>query len=594
MKINLKLIIAFALALLITSVSVSYVSFSKAREIAEAGELKNMSEIINLIDINVTSKSRLIGNTIQTAAASGTMRYLFANLDQPAPTVSEEGLDFLGRMFQELGQVDRLLLLRGEDVYVLRLAAAAGGTGRRVRLNKLSPSDVPQDTTDRIGTLLAQPPGSNTAFFGVGQNLLAPPATPESKVPEAIFAGIRLPEAGAVPLGILCAIDVKTYYNILPISMGLLQNQTTFILDGEDRIISANKSLDQAWVDGIVQVTDLGSRKYNYRDGTTDYFVYKQYNGLTGWNSYTVINADRIFPEQAILKNFIINFALVTTVFSGFLFVLMSTHFTRPLKELIEAMRLARQGNYGVHVDEDRRDEIGDLNKAYNFLLDEINRLIHQVYEEKLAIRNAQLTALQAQINPHFLYNTLDSINWMLIDKGDFTSSRIIQSLGRMLRYSISTEDADVTLADEISFVKSYLLIQKNRMEDRLDYSIEIPPALLDQPVPRLFLQPIVENAIKHGLNATSQSGKIRIWAEKGDGVRVVVEDTGVGMSQEAIDRLGQVPLPKDDDSTHIGLANVDRRIKLKYGEDYGLSIQSRKNQGTAVTIRLPKGGSSG
>ncbi len=375
--------------------------------------------------------------------------------------------------------------------------------------------------------------------------------------------------------------------------MGLLQNQTTFILDQQNKVISSNKSLDQAWVDEIVKVTDLGSRKYTYDDGQSLFYIYKQYNGLTGWNSYSVSNADRIFPEQGILKNFIINFALVTTIFSGILFILMSTYFIKPLNDLIHAMKLARQGNYGIRVNESRQDEIGDLNKAYNFLINEINRLIHEVYEEKLAIKSAQINALQAQVNPHFLYNTLDSINWMLIDKGDFQSSRIIQSLGKMLRYSINTDETDVTLRDEINFVENYLQIQKNRMEDRLNYQITIPEELLDKTVPKLFLQPIVENAIKHGLNSTGKPGTIRIWAEQGELIRVMVEDTGVGMSRAKLESLGtKDPIGTlSEDSTHIGLANVNQRIKLKYGEKYGVLIKSKPGVGTKVTILLPKTG---
>ncbi len=589
MKINAKLIIAFALALLITSVSVSYFSFSKAREIAVDGELKNMSEIINLIDINVTSKSRLIGNAIKTAANSGTIRYLFSNIEQSDITLTEEGFDYLNRLFQELGQINGVYLLWGDEVLMIQLDepvdSPTGPSQRTVRLEKITKTADLARRTDRMLNQLTQANQSGTRFFGVDQSL----SSRDPETPGVLFAGIRVDSPDQIPMAILCEVDVIEYYNILPISMGLLQNQTTFILDQQNNIISSNKSLDRVWVNEIVKTANLGSRKYTMTSDGTDYYIYKQYNGLTGWNSYSIIKARLIFVEQEILKNFIVNFALITTIFSGILFILMSTHFTKPLKDLIGAMKLARSGNYDIRVDDSRKDEIGDLNKAYNFLIDEINRLVHEVYEEKLAIKNAQINALQAQVNPHFLYNTLDSINWMLIDKGDFQSSRIIQSLGKMLRYSINTDESDVPLEAEIDFVENYLRIQKNRMEENLNFEIAIPPELLTLPVPKLFLQPIVENAIKHGLNSMGRAGTIKIWATGGETVQVMVEDDGIGMSPEKIQSLGELKSQTNLDSTHIGLVNVNQRIKLKYGEAYGILIDSQPGEGTKVTIRLPK-----
>ena len=585
MKINFKLILSFLLAVLLTSVSVSYFSFTKAREIAVENELKNMSEIINLIDIIVTSKSRLIGSTIQTAAGSSTIRTLFANIRDAKIRLTDEGFDYLNRLFQDLGQTNRIFLIYGDEVLMIRLEDAQAMAGQQqVQLDKVTFDAAQQGRIDGITRSIFKT--ASPVFLGAGQSL----AAKSSKDPEFVLAGIRIPGENSVPMGILCEIDVKEYYSILPISMGLLQNQTTFIVDQQNKIISSNKSLDQNWVDEVVKTTTLGNRKYTFEDGKLSYFVYKQYNGLTGWNSYSIINSARIFPEQDILRNFIINFALVSTIFSGILFVLLSTHFTKPLLEVVSAMQQARNGNYGIRVNETRRDEIGELNKAYNFLIDEINRLINEVYKEKLAIKTAEINALQAQINPHFLYNTLDSINWMLIERGDTGTSRIIQSLGNMLRYSTNTEESVVPMSAEINFVRNYLLIQKNRMEDRLEYEISVPEELNNRMVPKLFLQPIVENAIKHGLSPQSKPGFIMISGEQNDEfTEITVEDTGAGMTREALEGLErQMKGDKEPSGDHIGLANVSARIRLKYGEEYGVSISSRQGQGTKVTVRLP------
>ena len=208
MKINAKLIIAFALALLITSVSVSYFSFSKAREIAVDGELKNMSEIINLIDINVTAKSRLIGNTIQTAATSSTIRYLFNNINKPVITLTEEGFEYLTRLQQELGQINGIFLLWGD--VILKVKVADNDTGpilspsRSVQLEKVATAGALQADSKQILNVLSLDNSLRPLFFGVDQSLVSV----DPAQPDVVFAGIKVPSEEQVPQGILCEIDV--------------------------------------------------------------------------------------------------------------------------------------------------------------------------------------------------------------------------------------------------------------------------------------------------------------------------------------------------------------------------------------------------
>ena len=215
-------------------------------------------------------------------------------------------------------------------------------------------------------------------------------------------------------------------------------------------------------------------------------------------------------------------------------------------------------------------------------MIGEIKRLVNEVYEEKMAQKTAEIKALQAQINPHFLYNTLDTINWMLLDRGEDDISDIIVNLGDLLKYSISGSSTEVPLKEEIKYIQSYLEIQKCRMEDRLEYSISIAENCMECRCPKLLLQPIVENAIKHGIEPLARGGKIEIEAFLGrEGLNILLKDNGKGMEEEEIEKI-------QSGKANIGLNNVMKRIQLLYGPEYGIRILSKVSEGTEVDLRIP------
>ncbi len=573
MSLKIKFITAFILALLLTSVSVAYFTFDVVRDISVDNQINNMSNVVNLIDINLTTKNRSIGNTLRTASDSGTLQYLFARTTEPEITLTREHHRYLDQLFQDIG-------------YVRRLLVHAGGAALEISQNESSSDFIVRPLPLGQSTLLEEFLGKVLSteypvFGGLSETI---PGTRDRNT--FVLAGSRVESAVLPDQAILCEINTDAYYNILPVSLDILQAQTSFILDPTGRVISANRSVDADWAAAIESFGAAMPNQFWYDVEPTRFFVHKQYNGLTGWKSYSVISEKNFFPEGRVLQNFLINFGVISFLVSVLLFWLFTGRVTNPLKKLTGAMRLARSGDYSVRVADDRSDEIGELNQAFNYLQDEINRLIHEVYEEKLALKNAELTALQAQINPHFLYNSLDSINWMLIARGDHESSRIIQSLGRILRYSVDTHTAFVPLREEIENVENYLIIQKNRFEDQLRYRIAIPAELADFQVPRLILQPLVENAIKHGMNQRHELF-IEITAEQTDEVRLSVRDNGAGMTADTLSRVLQFsPLAGQ---VHLGLANVDHRIKLIHGEEFGVVITSEPDQGSVVTIRLPR-----
>lgn len=235
-----------------------------------------------------------------------------------------------------------------------------------------------------------------------------------------------------------------------------------------------------------------------------------------------------------------------------------------------------------------REKEIQTLSDGLDEMIGRINNLLdeNKIAEQKK--RRAELELLQAQINPHFLYNTLDTIIW-LIESGEKEKSvDMVNSLSNFFRFSLSRGRDVITLQEEQRHVKSYLEIQKTRYRDRMDYEINIPESLNEYIIPKLTLQPLVENSIYHGIKMQREKGTIRIAAtDLGDNIQITVSDDGAGMTEERLAELKDTLV--DESRVGFGLRTVHERIKLLFGEEYGLSLDSKEKEGTVITIIIPK-----
>ena len=279
----------------------------------------------------------------------------------------------------------------------------------------------------------------------------------------------------------------------------------------------------------------------------------------------------------------------VAVLLAAVVILLISYTFTRPIGKLMTAMKEIEKGDFKIQVVNKSRDEIGRLTESFNFMVSKIDHLVKEVYQEKIAQKNAELEALQAQINPHFLYNTLDSINWMLMDIGADDISDVVVSLGDILKYSIHGKDVLVPLNEEVQYIESYLCIQKNRLEDRLCTSMEIQKETRACMVPKLILQPMVENAILHGIEPMKDGGRVRITAGlEQQNLLITIEDNGPGMAPEELEQCRAAVYSESGATDSIGMRNVHRRLCLHFGKEYGLAIESGHQEGTIVTLRMP------
>jgi two-component system, sensor histidine kinase YesM len=264
-----------------------------------------------------------------------------------------------------------------------------------------------------------------------------------------------------------------------------------------------------------------------------------------------------------------------------------------PIKKLHDVTSTITKNDLQALVTHDNVDEIEELGLSFNIMIGKIKELLDSKIKEQEYLKKAELRALQAQINPHFLYNTLDTIIWMTEAKKTDEVIEIVRALTSFFRISLSKGKDSITIGEEIERTRSYLTVQKMRYRDIMDYEIDVDPAMLDYTILKLILQPLVENAIYHGIKNKRSGGKISVRAKQKNEMEILleVEDDGIGFTPERL-ALVQAKLNDNVDEIHLdsgfAIDNVNKRIKLYYGKQYGLSIKSEYRIGTCVTILIP------
>ena len=270
---------------------------------------------------------------------------------------------------------------------------------------------------------------------------------------------------------------------------------------------------------------------------------------------------------------------------------------TGPMEELAHVMETVGETDYQTSFLYENKDEIGILTDSFNRMVENTERYITRLKEEKekvrieqLLKRRAELIALQAQINPHFLYNTLDSIRWKAEEHDATEISAMVQALATLFRIDLSRGREMIPISEELKHVSSYLSIQKYGYGDTLDYTIQVEEQLLDAYVPKIILQPLVENSIYHGLKEKDEGGTIRIIGmADGNALRFQVWDDGVGIEPKLLARLkGGLDKGLVMNREGYGIFNVNERIRLYFGEEYGLTIENGPKAGAVVTLRMP------
>lgn len=313
----------------------------------------------------------------------------------------------------------------------------------------------------------------------------------------------------------------------------------------------------------------------------------------TDWKVVSVHSLSSYTNKSTTIFNFMLMEALVSLAVSIVILVMISSAITRPLNKLTSLMEQVQRGNFNVRFYSKYRDEVGKLGTSFNYMLTYTNTLIDNVYKLQIAEKEATIFALQSQINPHFLYNTLQMIS-DFAETGDAEEvSSVCSCLSSIFRYSIDGKNRYVRFSDEVAHVKNYVYIQSIRLNHRFEFSLQIPEECYNVRVPRLILQPLVENCITHGIYDKLEGGKIIISASLENGLlHLKIADNGVGIPEEKLAFLRETLNPEHHSEEFgpesIGIGNVNRRLILSYGPEYRLTIESALGRGTVITIWIP------
>lgn len=397
-------------------------------------------------------------------------------------------------------------------------------------------------------------------------------------------------------LGLLMISVREDFFSSVDYSNSKLKDVSMFMVSPKARTILAVAGSEGTLDEDILSQIDLEKERATVRaKGQAGILVSYIRNSSMGWTLVSTISSSKISKSFSYIIRTLIIIVFLSIFSSVVVSWLLTSIMTSGIGDLSEKMKLVEQGNFDVHIDSKRSDELGSLARAFDQMVRNIKRLIETTYRQELLAKEAEFKTLQAQINPHFLYNTLDMINWRLLAKGDIETSQSIVQLGQILQYSMSAQ-AIVSLMDELQNIENYLALRRSNRDPDFQYSISKVGGEKVR-LPKLSLQPIVENSILHGFAGRSFGNELSVrgFPERDNKYCIEISDNGIGIDNADIDLVSKLGTPNSQilmpESTkcHIGIKNVDQRIKYLYGGAFGVSVYSQYGLGTKVRIIVPE-----
>ncbi|WP_239615974.1 cache domain-containing sensor histidine kinase [Cohnella mopanensis] len=567
MKIKNKLSILFALIILVTF-SFTFLVQQYAFSIYDKQLYDKSSQVLNLSSAAIETKLSRIEQMSYDIIAD-------IQLQSQLLSIKDADSEYDKHILRQK-VIDRLLTYAGSEpsIYSIQLIDSQGkenGAG--------NVTDIDPQKSERIKKLTSEAEGDNLWIY------------PDEKDPALISAReIRSFSNTNFDLQYLGTLVIRV--NIAKIAQQYSAAEGDLILFSGEEVIYPKEPLFS-----LAEVNDSFRAQKGYftqKMKSHTYFISYTRSSNTGWTYLNITPFNQIFERVIFIKElvvivFVAIFALVMLIGVRF-----SRSLTRPIDGLITRMKMAEKGNFaGAHLQtaDDSpmsMDEMGLLHRTFRLMVERINTLITENYANQLLIKETEFRALQAQINPHFLYNTLESINWIAKVNKQTQISNMVESLGFLLRNSINMKEEILTLGEELEVVRSYVTIQKYRFDERLDFKLEVPDYLLSRKLPKLTLQPLLENAIQYALEPTIGTSRIVVRAElTKEGLIILVEDDGPGMPHDTLALLRNGEMKAKGKG--IGLLNIDERIKIAFGEQYGIRIDSAADTGTRVLIALPR-----
>lgn len=572
-KLVMSYIIMALIPFAIFSVVSGLVFISQAKQTAMDHTAQTINQVCNSMDVYIGTIEKT-ANYISIELTNADFWKIQSDTDKDWESQSREISGMLRNIASSHNEIAGILIATKNDMYV------STGMSRISRDSFLNESWYRQAEQSSDGIqLISDATGRNIVM---NQNYSVDDVFSLTKT-------VKDPKTGEV-LGVIL-FDIR--HDIIKNSINSVtigEKGFVFVTDSDNNIVYAPvnnivERVNPAWLNVS------GSEFITAKIKGGIYQIHSEESEYTAWRTVGVFSIDEVMASVNTIIYILLGCIFVTIIIVSFSSFQLAKTITKPIFKLQKLMKQAEDGDLSVHFNNRYNDEIGELGLSFNHMINQIDNLIREVYVEQQNKRFAELKSLQEQIKPHFLYNTLDTISWMAREYNADEIVKLVDALTNMFRIGLSHGNDMISVKEEISHVSNYLYIQKIRYKDKLRYQIDMDETLLNCKVPKLILQPLVENAIYHGIKEKRGAGTITISAKREDDLLIFkVHDDGAGIPADRVEQLNlqlgsnTELVPKES----FGLFYIQERVQLCYEKNYGIFIESVQGEETTVTVTLP------
>ncbi|WP_314591901.1 sensor histidine kinase [Paenibacillus terrigena] len=572
-SIHTHIAIAFSCLILCTTALLSYSTYKLSSDAVTHNSLEYTSQLIEQVKVNIQTYISNMESIAALAMRSNDLqRYLKQN--EPAfvkPLMKKQVGQYFNSIVSSRNDISSILFIsdRGDEIVSNR---------EHADFNSIAQIKEQDWYKKVIGTDQAYISSSHVQRIFRDEYRWVVSISRELPATDDSIGGVLLVDLNYKLINNLCKqieLGKRGYVFIVDPTGDLVYHPQQQLVYSQLKSEQLDKVL-QTW-NGSMTLGE-GSDKKIYTVDTTSF----------GWKIVSVTYPDELVGNKRQIQYTSALWGIICLIAALAISIVLSYALTKPLKKLEMNMKLAERGDFDIRVEIDNTNEIGKLARTFNIMISKIKELMNQVVEEQEMKRVSELKALQAQIQPHFLYNTLDSIIWMaemgkMEEVVDMTSA-----LSKLLRSTISKGDELIPISVELEHIHNYLTIQKMRYRKKFTYSIDVDEDIGNCQILKLVLQPIVENAIYHGMKHKPETGHIRITGKRvDDDIELQVIDDGIGMDSDQAGTLLERKVASKN-GNGVGVVNVDHRVKLNFGAAYGLRFESELEEGMIVTLRIP------
>ncbi|WP_141505390.1 cache domain-containing sensor histidine kinase [Paenibacillus luteus] len=579
-SIQSNISLAFSLLILAAIVLTSLVSYQVSVSAVERNSKGYIEEIIKQVNLNIQSYVDNMENISLLALTNKDVKYYISDNS----FISSENRRTYEKRISDLFQA--ILYTRNDIASIM----VFGYNGRFVSDRRITTMNPNTKLEDQAWYQMAKAAG--------GQSVVSAPHVQsliENEYRWVVSLSRELKNTDGITAEGVLLVDLNlSVINDICNNINLGKKGYLFIVDDKGNIVYhpqqqlIDSNLRTEHISEVLQASSGQSFIMDKGDGKR---IYSVQDTNFGWRIAGVAYTDDLIASKDDLRNSIIFYSVFGLAISLLISVGLSHRLSKPIKVLQSDMKQVEKGNFDIQTEIGQMNEIGQLGRSFNLMVSRTKFLMEETIQNQENKRKSELLLLQSQINPHFLYNTLDSIVWMAEQKQHEEVVLMTSALAKLFRASITKDQELVPIRVEVEHITNYLLIQKMRYNEELNYVLDIDEGILGFKTLKILLQPFVENAIYHGIRSMygMEDGLITIRGrQSGEHIRFEVEDNGLGMTPEQASRL-LINYEEDGRNQGIGIRNVNERIKLYFGHEYGIQIRSEIEEGTCITIVIPK-----